>query len=213
LTRLDNSEIRVFDQTGKSLYSGTGDDLEIQQQGNGAGSVSYAHAIEMPGSMLQHFTSEPVHMEINYSLTLFKLNASYSLKASGDRQRMPGWGSCKSELKETGTAVELECLQVGKGPMCATVFLEHSPSGARNPENTACYPNYAPYKDRPIPDVMSRFLLVLPFHDPSGLTKYPVDHAKVSDSKVIIRMYTPDDRFTRIVRSPVLRGENSQVVN
>jgi hypothetical protein len=152
---------------------------------------------------------QPVRVNIAYSMTLFKLRSSYALRAVQDNQRMPRWGLCHSRINENQTAIEVSCIQIGKGPTCATVFLEHIPSGDRNPENTARYPDYSPFKDRPIPDVMTRFNLVLPFRDISGLTKYPVDATRLADSKIIIRMYEPQDHFTRIVASPLLSIRDS----
>jgi len=61
------------------------------------------------------------------------------------------------------------CLQMGKDPTCATVFLENPKDGRRNRANTTCFQNYSPYIDRPIPDAVSRFKLVLPFHDPTSM--------------------------------------------
>ena len=41
------------------------------------------------------------------------------------------------------TAVEVRCMQMGKGPTCATVFLEDPRDGSRNRPNTTCNPNYS----------------------------------------------------------------------
>lgn len=199
LLKADKSEVLVTDQQGNQLFAGTGTDLEVRNDGSSDEPFSYEHAIELPVAVHNSVESQPVQVNVNYSLTLFRLSSAYSLRAINDSQRLPGWGWCQSKIDGSATAIEVSCMQVGKGPTCASVFLEHIPTGARDPANNACYPDYAPYKERPIPDVMTRFRLVLPFQDPSGLAKYPVDAARLPESQVVIRVYVPRDHFTRTV--------------
>lgn len=208
LLKADKSEVSISDQHGARLYVGTGEDVEIRND-PGKQSLSYKQTIQVPPHVFQALEHQAVSVNITYSMTLFKLQSSYALRATEDNQRMPGWGLCHSRINENETAIEVSCIQIGKGPTCASVFLEHIPSGDRNPENTACYPDYSPFKDRPIPDVMTRFRLILPFRDISGLTKYPVDATRLAESRIIIRMYEPQDHFTRIVASPLLRIKDS----
>ncbi len=40
---------------------------------------------------------------------------------------------------------------------------------------------------------------MLPFQDTSGLVKYPVDATQLKSVRVVIRMYVPQDHFTRTV--------------
>lgn len=208
LLKADKSEVSISDQQGARLYVGTGEDVEIRNDA-AKEPLSYKQTVQVPPWAFQAMQRQPVRVNLAYSMTLFKLRSSYALRAVQDNQRMPGWGLCHSLINENQTAIEVSCIQVGKGPTCATVFLEHIPSGDRNPENTACYPDYSPFKDRPIPDVMTRFRLVLPFRDISGLTKYPVDATRLADSKIIIRMYEPQDHFSRIIASPLLSFRDS----
>ena len=95
-------------------------------------------------------------------------------------------------------------MEMGKGPTCATVFLEDPRDGSRNRPITICNPNYSPYIDRPIPDAVSHFRLVLPFRDPTGQVKYAVDGSKVDGAQIVIRVYEPADHFTRVVTSPLV---------
>ncbi|HTQ96248.1 MAG TPA: hypothetical protein VMH89_05550, partial [Candidatus Acidoferrum sp.] len=203
LLKADKSRFAISDQHGNRFYSGTGEDIEVRD-GAAQQIVPYLQTIQLPSNILQLVEHQPVSINLTYSMTLFKLKASYSIRATEDSQRMPGWGLCHSRIDDNQTAIEVSCIQIGKGPTCASVFLEHVPSGDRNPANTACYPDYSPYKDRPIPDVMTRFRLVVPFRDPSGLTKYPVDASRLSESRVIICVFDAQDHFTRFVASPLL---------
>jgi hypothetical protein len=57
-----------------------------------------------------------VQVRVDYSLTLFGLARSYSLPTLDGAERMPEWGWCKTKMNEAGTAVELRCMEPGKGP-------------------------------------------------------------------------------------------------
>jgi hypothetical protein len=202
--KADRSEFTISDQAGKRIFTGVGGNVEVRNEDTLGNQAFYDQVVQIPPHVLQGNKSQLVRANVVYSFTLFKLGAAYSLSAVADNQRLPGWGLCKSSINSDETSLEITCTQIGKGPTCATVFLEHTPSGRRNPVSTACFPNYAPYLDRPVPDAMFHFRFILPFRDPSGLTKYPVDSTQLADSKIVIRMYVPQDHFTREVASPIL---------
>jgi hypothetical protein len=50
-----------------------------------------------------------------------------------------------------------------------------------------------------------RFGTNLPFRDPSGLAKFPVDGPQLPQSRVVIRVYEPEDHFTRSLTIPEIR--------
>jgi hypothetical protein len=199
ILKADKSEVILTDQQGKRLFAGAGTDLEIRNDASSGEPISFDHAINLPEAVRRSIGTQPVRVNVNYSLTLFKLTSNYSLRAVNDSERLPGWGWCQSKIDENATAVEVSCMQIGEGPTCASVFLEHFPTGKRDPSNNACYPDYAPYRQRAIPDVMARFRMVLPFRDPAGLEKYPVEAALLPESRVVIHAYTAQDHFTRTV--------------
>jgi len=153
--------------------------------------------IEVPMSAYRGAKDQPVEMQIDYSLTLFGLSRSYSMAALDGDERMPEWGWCQTKMNEAGTAVELHCMEPGKGPICGTAFLENTVTGTRNPARSTCRSDYSPYGYYPLPDSLVRFGTNLPFRDPSGLAKYPVDGPQLPKSRVIIRVYEPQDHFTR----------------
>jgi len=144
-------------------------------------------------------------MQIEYSLTRFVLKNSYAMPALNGNERMPGWGWCETEVNEAGTALELHCLQQGKGPICGTVFLENAATGERNPPRSLFRSDYAPYLDRPLPDSLERFGTVLPFRDPTGLAKFPVDGAQLAQARVVIRLYEPEQHFTQSLTIPQIK--------
>ena len=49
---------------------------------------------------------------------------------------------------------------------------------------------------------MSRFGVNLPFRDPSGLAYFPVDGPQLPKSQVVVRLYQPEDHFTRHLMIP-----------
>lgn len=199
LLQIDKSQWTVETGNGKALYAAAGGGVSLQDPMAAGTSVAYDQELDLPAHIVQQAEGQKANLTIDYSLTLFKLGARYSIPAVHDVSRLPGWGFCKTGINKENTAIEVECAQMGKGPTCATVFLEDQKTGVRNPENTSCYPNYAPYLDRPIPDALSRFRLTLPFRDTSGLIKYPVDHTQLRSAKVVIQMYVPQSHFTRTI--------------
>jgi hypothetical protein len=87
-------------------------------------SVAYDQELDLPARIVQQAEGQKTSLAIDYSLTLFKLGARYSISAVDDVSRLPGWGLCKTGINKENTAIEVECAQMGKGPTCATVFLE-----------------------------------------------------------------------------------------
>jgi len=199
----DNAEMVLTDAGGKRLYAVDGGPIEIRREGSQSGPVAYDQAAKIPVQVYQDNKDRSVRVETTYSMTLFKLNASYSMAVGGNRL-ITDWGRCESRINVAATAVEVRCMQMGKGPTCATVFLEDTRDGSRNRPNTTCNPNYSPYVDRPIPDAVSHFRLVLPFRDPTGQGKYAVDGSRIDGARIVIRVYEPAEHFTRAVTSPLV---------
>ena len=202
--KTDLARVVVSDANGNQISSTDGGSMEIRREGAESEPAAYDQAATVPVRKYQENKDRQVRAEIGYSMTLFKLRTSYSIPAVGGDRLMAGWGHCESKINVTGTAVEVKCLEMGKGPTCATVFLENTRNGNRNRANTSCFPNYSPYIDRPIPDAVSHFRLVLPFRDPTGQIQYAVDGSKLDEAQVVIRVYEPADHFTRAVNSPLV---------
>jgi len=100
-------------------------------------------------------------------------------------------------MDDDGDDVQLRCIQAGGESNCVAFFLEHAPSGRQNPIRFGCWPNYSPYSAQYTPDSLTRFEGAVPFRDLSGLAKYPVDAAKLPESRVVLRIYQPQEHFTR----------------
>jgi hypothetical protein len=199
----DNAQVVLTDAGGKRLYAVDGGPVEIGREGPQSGPASYDQAAKIPVQVYQDNKDRAIRVETTYSMTLFKVTASYSLPV-GSNRLIANWGRCESRINVAVTAVEVRCMLMGKGPTCATFFLEDPRDGSRNRPNTGCSPNYSPYVDRPIPDAVSHSLRVLPFRDPAGQVKYAVDGSKMDEAQIVIRVYEPADHFTRAVTSPLI---------
>jgi hypothetical protein len=190
----DLVEVRLIVPGGKVAFHGRGEELEFTEAG--PNNLAYQE-IQVPASVYRDIKDQPVRAEVDYSLTLFGLRQSYSISALGGDERMPGFGWCETKMNETETAVELRCMQPGKAPTCATLFLENEATGQRNPARFSCHGDYSPYSGWYIGDNMSHFGANVPFRDPSGLAKFPVDGPQLPQSHVVLRVYEPEDHFTR----------------
>jgi hypothetical protein len=201
----DRVEVHVTGQDGEMVYHGNGDGLEIAREGPNPVKAPVYQEIEIPIRAYHRARDQAVQIRLDYSLTLFGLSKSYSMPALDGDERMPEWGWCQTKMNEAGSAVELHCVKPGKGPVCGTAFLENASTGGRNPARSYCQSDYSPYGSHPLPDGFARFGTNLLFRDPSGLAKFPVDGPQLPDSHVVIRVYEPEDHFTRSLVIPQIK--------
>ena len=212
----DRVEVRVIGQGGKAIYHGIGDALNVEialpiplgeparDETNPSEKTVYQE-IELPMSVFTSAKDQLVKVRVDYSLSVFGVTKSYAMPALEGDERMPGWGWCQTKVNEAGTAVELRCMEPGDGPICGTVLLENPSRDKQNPGRLFCYSVYGPFRNNPLPDNFARFGTNLPFRDLSGLTKFPVDGAQLPQSRVVIRMYEPEDHFTRSLVIPEIK--------
>src|SRR5579864_641359 len=193
----DRSEVRLVGPDGSVVYEGAGEDLELRATSDTA---AVHQGIRVPGAVFGRVAAEPLEMQIDYWLTIFRPSGTYALPAQGGDERMPGIGRCATKVDDAGTRVVFECRQPGERPSCLTAVLEHTPTRTRNPEVSLCAPDYTPYPGHTLPDALARFGGRLPFSDPSGLIQYPVGGPQLSQSQVIVTAFSPTDHFsTRLV--------------
>jgi hypothetical protein len=204
----DRVEVHVTGQDGRVVYHGIGDSLEVAREGSNPAEEPVYQQIAVPMSVYHRAKDQAVQVRVDYSLTLFGLAGSYSMPALNGDERMPEWGWCQTKMNEAGTAVELHCMEPGKGPTCGTAFLENASTGARNPARSTCRSDYSPYGYHPLPDSFVRFGTNLLFRDASGLAKFPVDGPQLPQSRVVIRVYEPEDHFSRSLVIPQIKLKN-----
>jgi hypothetical protein len=217
----DRAQVRLLAADGKVLYQGPGDDLLVRKEGH-LGPVHFTigsrssgmvrdigpkdlslsqdgetrmyQGIALPRRLYDRIKNQPLTVEIDYSLTLLEGDV-HTIPALGGKQALPGVGRCTTKMDDDGDDINLFCMQAGVPPFCASAFLEHVPSGRRNPTAFSCRPSYSPYVQGY--DGLARFGAGVRFHDLSGLIQYPVDAAQLPESRVVIRAYKAQDHFTR----------------
>jgi len=166
----------------------------------------FTYVLQVPRSLYSQIADQPVRLEIKYQLTLLKLSDMQTLPATGGDQRTPGLGWCGTKVSDAGGEILFGCVQAGPAPSCASIVLEHVPSGARNPPMEFCaLPDYSPFRFNFGPDALSRFTERLPFGNPSGIDVYPVKETMLPQSQVNVRMYEAEDHFERHLAIPQIR--------
>jgi ABC-type Na+ transport system ATPase subunit NatA len=218
----DRANVRIIGRDGSIIFSGraTGDPQVTGDPGDGSyhsddfpvrttsgGEVRTHELITLPGRIYDLVRSQQVRMELDYSLTLFRMEASDAIAALNGDKRMTHIGWCKTKLDYNGNFVNLGCIKLGGGnaPTCSTLVLENTTSGQKNPASSRCSANYAPYTAYGIFPVMWPNVYRQAVRDPQGLAKYPVDGSQLANAQVFIKTYRPVAHFTRHLVIPQIR--------
>ena len=206
----DRAFIRLIGRNGATLYSGRttvnigyGDDFPVRT--SGGGEVRLHQRITLPDRVYALLHAQSVHVEIDYSLTLFRVEAADSIAALNGDARFGAFGWCRTAVDADGDDIELGCTKTGSTPKCVTVTLENPNNGRWNPQTPYCEPSYAPLSPHFFPDAMSHFVADVKFHDLQQLASYPVDGSQLADARVRLKVYEPVAHFTRHLLIPELR--------
>jgi hypothetical protein len=203
--RADRAEMRITTAQGKVIHLDSRNVFWMLDEGHSEGDDHAHPQIRMKQEQYEQLKNQSVRLEIEYSLTLFRLYAAHALPALGGDQQMPGIGRCTTTMDDEQDDVVFRCIVPGKQSSCATVFLENVSGGKRNPHTFFCLADYAPYPLSFDPDVMGRVGLGLPFRDLTGLAHYPVDGNQLWQSQVVMRTYRPVEHFTRRLVIPEIK--------
>jgi len=206
----DRAEIRLIGRDGATLYRGRTiaalgyvDDFPVRTT-NGGAVVTYQR-IELPDKISTLILTQPVRLEMEYSMTIFDLEAEDRIPALNGDGSFGVFGRCQTKLDNDGDDIELGCEKPGAAPACTSVTPEYPSNGLRNPENFTYDPDYAPYSVHIVPDVMSQFDDDIKFLDLQGLAKYPVNRAQLDEACLILRSFRPAAHFTRRLVIPAIR--------
>ena len=216
----DRAYVRIIGRDGTVLYRGLAigepqatnpvdatptsvDDLPVRTA-TGA-DVQTHQLITLPRRIYQLVRDQPVRVEMDYSLTLFRIGASDTIRAVKGDKRIAHLGRCKTQIDDDGDEIEVACMKTDGDVTCGTAFLENSVTGQRNPPYTFCNKYYPTIRAHFIPNAMFRFRGELHFRDPQGLAKYPVDGSQLADIRVSLKTYAPVAHFTRHLTIPEIR--------
>ena len=203
--RADRAEVRVTTVEGRVLHLDSRDAFSVLKEGHSDGEGRVHPEIRMRQEQYDELKNQSVRLEVEYSLTLFRLFAAHGLPALGGDQQMPEIGRCTTTPDDEQDDVVFRCIVPGRHVDCKTVFLENVASGRRNPEQFFCRADYAPYPLSIDPDVMGREGVGLPFRDLNGMAHYPVDGNQLPQSQVVLRTYRPVEHFTRRLVIPQIK--------
>lgn len=213
LLLIDRASIRVTMQDGKVLFAGgtmpgvSGNNEVIAIRSDGTDMHTHQR-ITLPDAVFNAMKANAVRVAIQYSLTLFRLDAAASLSAVNANLHSRGFGWCRTKVDEEGDDIELGCLEAGPPPTCASVVLENPINGRKNPAIVRCVPDYAPYAAQVYPDSISHWGGSIQFRDVHGLAMFPVDGSQISSARVDLKSYRPVAHFTRQLLVPQLRPED-----
>ncbi len=179
---------------GAASIEATGFNAHLRSNGSEA---ALFMPVAVSAAWLAPHGNEPVHVEIDDSITLARSRSRYSIPAVGGELRSSDLGWCQTRINDGDTEVQIHCMRPGKEPEAIAFTLENAPAGLRNPEDIDYVPDYSPSVLAFIFDSMRRVGADLPFRDPSGIARYPVDGSQLNNARVAIRTYTARDHFTR----------------
>ena len=198
----DRSEIGLVTPDGRTVYRGTGNDLDVRTV---EPHVMVHQGVRIPGALYNRINGDTLDVQLNYWFTVLVADATSELPASGGSERLPGIGWCATKIDDAGTRVWLQCLKPGERPPCLAVVLVHPPTRTRNPEISLCAPDYSPAPGHVMPDALSRFGSRLPFSDPSGVIRYPVGGREFSEARVLVTNFRPTAHLVRQLIIPSVR--------
>ena len=205
----DNAQMVLTDADGKKpLRRGwRRNPIEIRREGSQSGPSNYRPlAVLVPAEVYQDNKDRMVQVDTTYSMTLFKLRSPIRCRRWVATRLISGLvvASRKSMSRRTAF-VDGEVHADGQGADMRNGLYGRPARWQPQPSHhRLAGPDYSPYLDRPIPDSVSHFRLVLPFRDPEGQMKYLVDGSKMDAAQIAIRVYEPADHFTRTVTSPLV---------
>jgi hypothetical protein len=197
MLRPDLSRVRITTAAGAVINLERGGGLERPPQDNAAEPQPAHQLVWIPEELYQPIKDQPVKVEIDYLLTLLDTVGVHSMAALGGDLHNGDAGRCRTGVNVAGTAVQWRCAEPGVAPACFSVYLENPNTRHRNPERYECH-DYLPYKGGTLfEDSMTRYGMALPYRDPGGLARYPVDGTQLRESRVVFRVFRPEAHFHR----------------
>jgi hypothetical protein len=158
-------------------------------------SPATAH-LALPTALYRRLKDDAVNLQLNYSLTSFTPDPEQRTGTHTAARQLSHLGSCATRIAANGDEVELRCLTSAKAPSCIAATLEDPQTEKRNPELTGCLLDYAPFRLQPSMDVVRPLRISLPFRDPTGLAKFPVNTSAIERAQVRLTTFAPVTHFS-----------------
>ncbi len=202
---MDHAEVRVT--TNGRVERLQQEPWNTRREGTAIASSVVYPVIPVPTTTYDRVKNEPVHIEIDYWLTLVQVTMTQMLPALGGTQETADGGRCQTSVNDQQTAVQYICSGGAPAP-CFHSFLEHPSTNERNPDRFGCsgYASFAGvvqnvlFPARLMPPVVN-----LPFRDSAGLAHFPVDGSRLRESRAVLQLYRAQDHFMRTVVIPEIR--------
>ena len=202
----DRSSARLVTRDGEVHDLGYQMTFGIWNEQPGEGEKPITYGISVPSAVYQRIADQPLRVEIDYSLTLWRQKETQSLPAAGGDQRTAQLGWCGTKLADDGLEVLYGCIQAGNEPTCFSVVLEHLSTGARNRRNATCRPDYPIYRSGFYrDDALGHLMVALPSTDPSIPDPLAVRASMLPEATVTARAYQAQDHFVRHMVIPEIR--------
>jgi hypothetical protein len=176
--------------------------FEARARDAAAGDTLSVQRFKLPIAVYEQVKHQSVRLDISYVLTRFAQQPSQAIRTTGELRRLPEMGSCATRLDADDDESELRCLTQSGVPSCVTALIEDPQSNRRNPEWHMCQPNYAPFRLVWVEDVIGHSAISMPYRDPSGLARYPVDGTTIQRALMRLTTYDAVDHFQRTLVIP-----------
>ncbi len=177
--------------------------FDLPAAADGQGTVR--QILEIPANIYSKVADQPLRLEMDYYATLLWSTTVPPLAVLNGAQQVAGFGWCASR---TDSKKHRSGSRVPPGRGAAVLYLDDVAAAdgvRRNPEKFVCDSNYEPVPLRFSVDPIDHVEAELPFRDPAGLAHFPVDATHLRGAQVIIRVYEPEDHFSRQVVVPQFR--------
>jgi len=198
LVLADRIDIRLFGDDARLLYSGdnAGSLAGLLSPYPGASNSVPAEtyqAVDLPGVAYRQAAATAARLQLDYSLTLVRLEAEHRLAAVAGAIHSADVGICATSFDRN--SLYLRCKTVIQAPFCFSAVLV-GPDGRHNPEVLKCIPDYR----RHLPTFMNAlgfYGVDLPLRDRNGVAHYDIDASQLGTSQVLFKVYQESEHFKR----------------
>jgi hypothetical protein len=154
--------------------------------------------LPLPTSLYQQIKAQAVQVQFDFALTWLRHGRRQLMHAVRDKKMVEGIGLCTTGVDRDADDIEFRCMVAVRPPPCVGASLQDARTGMQNPMLFGCGLDYAPFPTHWIPPAaIKRAGADLPFLDPDGLARYPIDTSRIAEADVALDTYEPTAHFSR----------------